>query len=647
VESGERTYLIVGQESLLEPYTAAVPRIEPELQRLGGLTRDNPGQQARVAALQSTVSSLFTLLGRAIELRRSGATLAQLADLGSDGEQLTARIFQLVNEMQTVEQNLLVRREANVDRARILTAVAQTSLFILSLAQIAVLLFVARRAADRILHGEQRLAVIFTSIGDAVIATDGNGRIERMNPIAERLTGWRADDARARPIEEVFRIVNEDTRATGESPVHQVLREGGTVALAHHTVLLAKDGRERPIEDSASPIGNDPRGGNGVVLVFRDVTTQRELERTRADSEARFRRIAEDMPQIVYVIDERGKVEFLNRRWSEYSGRSGTLPLIDENSIHPDDRAALAERWLAAQRAETVLDAQVRLLNGNGTYHWFLTRAVPIRDSTGGRLRWYGTSTDIDEQVQARDALADAHRRKDEFLVTLSHELRDPLAPIRNAVHLLRAPGVDASKHRWATEVIERQVHNMALLLDELLDVSRVTRGTIVLHKETVALRTVIDSAVELARPLMETRKHTLTVEGQLDIEVELDPLRITQTIGNLLTNAAKYSDSGARIAVTAGADDHTVWISVRDTGIGLAADEVGKVFELFAQVKSARDRSMGGLGIGLALVKGFVELHGGYVSAASDGPGLGSEFRIVLPRNLQTATPKPPLDPG
>jgi PAS domain S-box-containing protein len=647
VESGERTYLIVGQESLLEPYTAARPRIDQGLQRIESLTRDNAAQQLRVAALRSAVSTVFALFERAIELRRSGATLTELADIGGDSEQQTAKIRQLITEMEAVEQRLLLVREANVDRARVVTATAQASLVILSLLQIAALLFVARGAADRIRQGEQRLAVIFTSIGDAVIATDGDGRIERMNPVAERLTGWNAKDAAGQPIEDVFRIINEETRAAVESPVRKMLREGGIAPLANHTVLIAKDGAERPIEDSAAPIGNDPQGGGGVVLVFRDATTQRELERARADSEARFRRIADDMPQIVYVVDERGEMEYLNQRWAEYSGCSGTQSPLDDVSIHPDDRVGLAARWAAARREETVLDAQIRMRDRNGKYHWFLTRAVPMRNSNNDPLRWYGTSTNIDEQVQARDALADAHRRKDEFLVALSHELRGPLAPIRNAVQLLRSPAVDANKQRWASEVIERQVQNMALLLDELLDVSRITRGTIVLHKEVIVLRTVIDAAVELARPLIEARGHILNVEGKLDMTGEVDPLRITQTIGNLLTNAAKYSDTGGRIGITADGDQHAVWISIRDTGIGLAADQVAKVFELFAQVKSASDRSMGGLGIGLALVKGFVELHGGQVTAASDGPGLGSEFRIVLPRSSRTAPEQAPQDPG
>jgi PAS domain S-box-containing protein len=634
VESGERTYLIVGQESLLDPYRAALPRVERDLQQIRTLTRDNGNQQVRIAALQSAVTSLTDVFGRANELRQSGATLTQLADVGSEGEHLSATILELVTAMKTVEQNLLVVREARDARARVVALTAQTVLVILSLVQIAVLLFVARRSADRIRREEQRLAVTFTSIGDAVIATDDQGRIERMNPVAERLTGWNAVDARSRPIEEVLRIFNEETRAPVVSPVQKVIREGGIVGLANHTVLIAKDGTERPIEDSAAPIGNDHRGAQGVVLVFRDATTQRALERAKADSEARFRRIADEMPQIVYVVNDSGTIEFLNRRWIEYSGRGEMQPLMDEQSIHPGDRAVLAERWLAAQRAEAAVDAQVRVRDRNGNYRWFLTRAVPIRDTSNGRLRWYGTSTDIDELVQAREALADAHRRKDEFLVTLSHELRDPLAPIRNAVHLMRSPAIDSSKQRWAADVIERQVQNMALMLDELLDVSRITRGTIVLHKEVIVLRTVIDSAVELARPLIEARNHILTVEGALDTTVELDPLRITQALGNLLTNAAKYSDTGARITVIAGAEDNTVWISIRDTGIGLAPDELTRVFELFAQAQSARERSMGGLGIGLALVKGFVELHGGRVSATSDGPGLGSEFRIVLPRS-------------
>ncbi|HET9108066.1 MAG TPA: ATP-binding protein [Steroidobacteraceae bacterium] len=231
------------------------------------------------------------------------------------------------------------------------------------------------------------------------------------------------------------------------------------------------------------------------------------------------------------------------------------------------------------------------------------------------------------------EALRRADRRKDEFLATLAHELRNPLAPIRNAVKLLELPGADERRRQWGRDVISRQVQRMALLLDDLLDVSRITRGRLELKKDYISLSGLVASAIETARPLIDAKRHILeTVLPEEPIELLIDPLRLSQAISNLLTNAAKYSDPGGRITFTAALGDEELTFSVRDTGIGLSAASLPTVFEMFSQVDSAIDRSEGGLGIGLALVKGLVVLHGGTVEAQSPGIGQGSTFTIHLP---------------
>ncbi len=231
------------------------------------------------------------------------------------------------------------------------------------------------------------------------------------------------------------------------------------------------------------------------------------------------------------------------------------------------------------------------------------------------------------------EALRRADRRKDEFLATLAHELRNPLAPIRNAVKLLELPAADERRRQWGRDVIARQVQRMALLLDDLLDVSRITRGRLELKKDYIDVASLVASAIETARPLIDAKRHILeTVLPEEPVELLVDPLRLSQAIANLLTNAAKYSDPGGRITFTSthGADELT--FSVRDTGIGLSTANIPDVFEMFSQVHSVIDRSEGGLGIGLALVKGLVALHGGTVEAQSPGPGQGSTFTIRLP---------------
>jgi signal transduction histidine kinase/ActR/RegA family two-component response regulator len=242
---------------------------------------------------------------------------------------------------------------------------------------------------------------------------------------------------------------------------------------------------------------------------------------------------------------------------------------------------------------------------------------------------------------QTQEALREADRRKDEFLATLAHELRNPLAPIRHAVKLLELPAADERQRQWGRDVIARQVQRMALLLDDLLEVSRITRGRLELKKTQVDLPSLIAAAVETARPLMESKQHRLETRLPAEpVRLQVDPLRISQALSNLLTNAAKYTDVGGRIALTAALDDeHQLAISVADSGIGLSPQAIPRLFEMFSQVASPVDRAEGGLGIGLALVKGLVEMHGGTVEAYSAGLGCGSRFTIRLPASVVLKT--------
>jgi len=233
-------------------------------------------------------------------------------------------------------------------------------------------------------------------------------------------------------------------------------------------------------------------------------------------------------------------------------------------------------------------------------------------------------------------ALREADRKKDEFLATLAHELRNPLAPVMHAVKLMESATADEHQRQWGREVIARQVQRMALLLDDLLDVSRITRGRLELRKDYVDLLTLVSSAVETARPLIDAKNHSLTVNLPPEpLELEVDPLRLSQALSNLLTNAAKYTDAQGHITLTASQDEQGLLIRVTDNGIGIEPTVIKGLFEMFSQIDSAIDRAEGGLGIGLALVRGLVALHGGTVQAASAGLGQGSEFTIRLPRQV------------
>jgi len=254
---------------------------------------------------------------------------------------------------------------------------------------------------------------------------------------------------------------------------------------------------------------------------------------------------------------------------------------------------------------------------------------------------------DITRRKQQERDLVEADRRKDEFLATLAHELRNPLAPIRQAAAIARSEQATEAQRRWSHNVIERQVQHMSLLLDDLLELSRITHGTLQLRKQQTDLQSVVSAAVETARPLIDERHHELVVEMPPDLQVTGDPLRLAQVLSNLLTNAAKYTPARGSIRVHGAVSGDALVVSVEDNGIGISAEDLPRVFGMFSQVRGAQEHSGGGLGIGLALARGIVELHGGRIDAASAGPGLGSRFTVHLPGASRMAMSEPERPPA
>jgi PAS domain S-box-containing protein len=319
----------------------------------------------------------------------------------------------------------------------------------------------------------------------------------------------------------------------------------------------------------------------------------------------------------------------------EAIGRSITMLIPPDR---PDEEPSLLERLRRGERIDHF--ETVRVAKDGRRMDISLTIS-PVRDASGKIVAASKVARDVTQRKQAEAALRDADRRKDEFLAILAHELRNPLAPIRNSLHILRLTG----QQELVAEIMERQVNHMERLVDDLLEVSRITRGKIELRRESVEVAAIVRSAVETSRPLIEAGGHHLALAIPPEpLTLVGDPIRLTQVMTNLLNNAAKYTDAGGQIWLTVRREGERVAISVRDTGVGIPFDMLPRVFELFTQVDRSASRSQGGLGIGLTLVKNLVERHGGSVQARSEGPGRGSEFIVRLPL---VPAPRPAIIPA
>ncbi len=657
-ETDQRGYLLTGDESYLRPYEAALPAMQAHLDRLQALTADNPAQQKRLVEFEGQVRAKLAELADAIRLRSSGNPAARRTVGAGSGQALMSQIRRTVDDLRAEENRLLAvrsRRTAQaanrVTAAAIIGGASFLALFTVFLSVVRADLLGRARAQAAALEIQERLTTTLRSIGDAVLATDVAGRVTFLNPVAESITGWTATEAVGRTVEEVFRIVNESTRAPGENPVRRVIREGVIVGLANHTLLISRGGHEFPIADSGAPIRGRRGEIVGVVLVFRDVSEQRRAEQMTRRlaaivASADYAIVAETVDNVITHWNP-GAEAIFGYTASEMIGRRMSVLAPPES---PDPSPALTAELRAGRR---VAEFDARRVAKDGRWLDVVITLSPILDEEGSLIGVSRLIRDVTERRRHTRELHEAQLRaeeansaKDRFLATLSHELRTPLTPVMASVHRLErradlGPGMAES-----LAMIRRNVELEARLIDDLLDLTRISRGKIKLERAPLDLHLVLRGVVQSSRS--EFFNKGLQLTSELSAEQRYcsgDSARLQQVFWNLLKNSAKFTPAGGQVVVRSeNPEPGRIRVTVTDSGRGISPDLLPRIFEAFEQGEVTAVRRAGGLGLGLAIARSLVELHGGSIAAESEGEGRGATFSVELATTAER--PEQPLLP-
>ena len=561
----------------------------------------------------------------AVARLKSGYTIEQLV---SEYRALRASVLHLLSEFSktgvSVSLDDITRFNEGIDQA-LAESVARF----------------ARIANESAENERQRLNAVLEAAPVGIAVADTNGKLVMINPENMRIWGHH-------PLPDNMNEYGEwkGWWADG-SEKHGHLLKSHEWAMAR--ALAGEDtpsdrvdiepfepsGERRAIVLHAKPIRGNDHKIVGAVVAQMDISHQVKAEEALRESEAKFRIIANAMPQMVWSTRADGYHDYYNQQWYDFTGMppGSTDGMLWNGMFHPDDQDRAWTLWRHSLETGETYEIQYRLRHRSGEYRWILGRALPVRDASERITRWMGTCTDINAQKMAEEELKESSRHKDEFLAMLAHELRNPLAPISTAAELVRLISKEERRIQHASDIISRQVSYMTNLVDDLLDVSRVTRGLIALQKKTLDLKTVIDSAIEQVRPLFAARQQVLRLRiEETDVHVLGDQTRLVQVISNVLNNAAKYTPQGGQISLTLETSGSEAKICIGDNGNGIAPSLLPHMFDLFTQGERTPDRAQGGLGLGLALVKSLTALHNGWVKAASEGAGQGSTFTIGLP---------------
>lgn len=441
-------------------------------------------------------------------------------------------------------------------------------------------------------------------------------------------------------------VVDEDRDAV-DRKLRRALKNASDLSLECR--IRREDGGIRWVEIHGSRLPSESDGDARRMLgIIADITERKKAEQALRDSEARYRIMGETLPYGVWLADPDGRFEYLSASFTDLVGRSledmrglGWTKVID-----PEDVNKTIEAWRTCVATGAPWERELRVTARDGTWRTVLARGLPVRDERGRVTCWVGIHLDISERkemeldlVQSRAALErqmrrleEGDQRKDEFLAILGHELRNPLAAIGNGVRLLQRSQTDDEAQRWTRGMLVDQVRQLTRIVDDLLDVTRITRGKVELHKERLSLCVVVREALAAVRPAFDERHHRVDVDlPEAEIYLDADKTRLEQVIVNLLTNAAKYTPPEGLVQLSVTTHGDGARVVVRDSGAGLAPESRERIFEPFTQIRGSSIAG-GGLGIGLTIVRQLVEMHGGRISAESEGLGRGSTFTVTLP---------------
>ena len=489
-----------------------------------------------------------------------------------------------------------------------------------------------RRAEDAARRSAERLRATLDSVAVPFHLLDREWRYVHVNEEAVRAVGLPRAAMLGRTVWEVFPAV---VGTTFEQEYRRAVATGRPAVFTDFYAPL----------DTWFEIHAQPTAEGGLAINFLDVTDrQRAAEELRA-SEERYRFLAESMPQIVWTGTPDGSLDYFSGNLATFTGAHDPERLLHDRwkegiILHPDDVAATVACWQRSVETGEDYECSHRVRGADGGYRWFLSRAVPMRGADGAVRRWFGTSTDVDDLTRAqenltraRDEAEAANRSKDEFLATLSHELRTPLNAILGWAHLIALSPDDPETRREGLGIIERNTRAQVRLIEDLLDVSRITSGKLRLEVRPVDLAAVVGAALDAVRPAAEARG--VRVDAVLDPRagpVSGDPDRLQQVAWNLLSNAIKFTPRGGKVQARLERINSHLEIVVADTGQGIPPEFLPHVFERFRQADSSSTRPYQGLGLGLAITRHLAEIHGGSVHAASAGPGQGATFTVRLP---------------